>query len=66
VNFGDFVVLANYWRQATEEKADIDNSGVVDYTDLKIMADEWMGVLADPNIQLEIAGDGNNGFVERL
>jgi len=51
VDFRDFAILADGWQAS------------YDINDLKIMADEWLKA-AEPNIQLQIAGDGNNGFVE--
>jgi hypothetical protein len=51
VNFEDFAVLADGWR----DTYDID--------DLSTMADEWLQI-AEPNITLEIDGDANDGYVE--
>ncbi len=63
VNFRDFAVFANYWRQSTSAEADLDDSGFVDYADLALLGDQWLK-LADPNIQIEITGDPNNGYVD--
>ena len=48
VNFKDFAVLAAGWQT------------VYDMNDLNTMADEWLN-LADPNIQIQISGNPNNG-----
>jgi hypothetical protein len=51
VNFGDFAVLAGGWLTT------------YDISDMSTMADEWLEI-GEPNIQLQIYGDGNNGYVE--
>jgi hypothetical protein len=63
VNFGDFAILANYWQQSTSGPEDFDGSGFVDYNDVSILAEQWLWITG-PNIQLQIYGDANNGFVE--
>jgi hypothetical protein len=62
VDFNDFAVLADYWQQSTSSDADLDDSGFVDYGDLAILADQWLKN-ADPNIQIQISGDPNTGYV---
>jgi hypothetical protein len=62
VNFKDFAIFANYWQQSTSEEADLDGSGFVDYNDLAVLADQWLQV-ADPNIEIGIYGDSNEGNV---
>ena len=42
VNFGDYGILTANQPVLTNEKADIDGSGTVDYNDLKIMNDQWL------------------------
>ncbi len=63
VDFKDFAVLADYWRQPTFEEADLDGSGFVDSNDLKILAGQWLKP-ADANIQIHTYGDSNDGYVE--
>jgi hypothetical protein len=63
VDFNDFAEFANYWGQSTSADADLDDSGFVDYDDLAILAEQWL-LTADPNIQIQISGDSNNGYVD--
>jgi hypothetical protein len=43
INFEDFVVFANNWQQTGSELAgDFDDSGKVDFNDLKIFCDYWL------------------------
>jgi hypothetical protein len=51
IDLRNFALLADGWETT------------YDMNNLKTMADEWMRV-AEPNIQLQIVGDGNNGFIE--
>jgi hypothetical protein len=63
VNFKDFAIFTSYWQQSTSGEADLDDSGFVDYNDLYILAGQWLQV-AEPNIQIHIYGDSNDGYVE--
>ncbi|MHC4395771.1 MAG: hypothetical protein ACYS1A_08960 [Planctomycetota bacterium] len=63
VDFKDFAIFANYWQQSTSGDADLDGSGFVDYNDLSIFTDQWLQV-ADPNIEIHISGDSNEGYVD--
>jgi hypothetical protein len=51
VNFVDFAFLAAAWLK------------IYDMNNLNTMANEWLEI-AEPNIQLNISGDANNGFAE--
>lgn len=42
VNFLDYNILVSNWGVPTEERADVDGSGTVDYKDLAIMSDQWL------------------------
>jgi hypothetical protein len=50
IDLRDFTILADGWETD------------YDMNDLKIMADKWLWV-TEPNIQLQISGDANNGFL---
>jgi len=63
IDFNDFAIFANYWQQSTSGDADLDGSGFVDYNDLSIFTDQWLQV-ADPNIEISIYGDSNEGYVD--
>ncbi|MBN2019512.1 MAG: hypothetical protein JW749_04735 [Sedimentisphaerales bacterium] len=63
VDFKDFTELANYWWQSASADADLDDNGFVDCNDLDILAEQWLKT-ADPNIQIKISGDSNNGYVD--
>jgi len=63
VDFRDFATFANYWQQSTSSDADLDGSGFVDYNDLSIFTNQWLQV-ADPNIEIHIYGDSNEGYVD--
>ena len=63
VDFKDFATFANYWQQSTSSEADLDGSGFVDYNDLAIFAGQWLQI-ADPNIEINIYGDSNEGHVD--
>ncbi|MBN2019508.1 MAG: hypothetical protein JW749_04715 [Sedimentisphaerales bacterium] len=51
VDFKDFALLASGWQS--------------DYNvyDLNSMADEWLIFSGDPNIQIQISGDANDGYI---
>ena len=46
VDFRDFALLANKWRQADSNLycggADLTGDGIVDITDLAVFADNWL------------------------
>lgn len=63
VDFRDFATFANYWQQSTSGDADLDGSGFVDYNDLSIFTSQWLQI-ADPNIEIHISGDSNDGYVD--
>jgi len=63
VDFRDFATFANCWQQSTSGDADLDESGFVDYNDLSIFANQWLQ-LADPNIEINVYGDSNEGYVD--
>ncbi len=63
VDFQDFATFANYWQQSTGGDADLDGSGFVDYNDLLIFKNQWLQI-ADPNIEIHIYGDSNEGYVD--
>jgi len=63
VDFNDFAIFANYWQKSTSSDADLDRSGFVDYNDLSIFTNQWLQV-ADPNIEIHISGDSNDGYVD--
>jgi len=63
VDFEDFAVFAGYWQQPTSTEADLDGNGFVDCNDIELLANQWLQ-LADPNIQIHLYGDPNNGYVD--
>lgn len=63
VDFNDFAIFAENWQQSTSGDADLDGSGFVDYNDLSIFTKQWLKV-ADPNIEIHIYGDSNDGYVD--
>jgi hypothetical protein len=50
-DFYDFTILANNWRTT------------YNLNDMKSMADEWLKH-SGPNIQIQISGDSNTGYIE--
>ena len=63
VDFNDFAIFAENWQQSTSGDADLDGSGFVDYNDLSIFTNQWLQ-FADPNIEIHIYGDSNEGYVD--
>ncbi len=45
VNSQDLAFFAQLWQQSTQEPQDLDGNGFVDFNDLSIFCDQWLGIL---------------------
>jgi len=69
-SFVEFADFAQYWMRDANTKflnkrPDLNKDGFVNFEDFAILASQWYpSQPEEPNILLEVVGDGNNGFVE--
>jgi hypothetical protein len=74
INLSDFVAFANYWQQQGEFiSADLDNSGIVDLSDIKLLLDNYLltylpgnWVVDDVNSPCIDTGDPNSDWTAEL
>jgi parallel beta-helix repeat protein len=74
IDLSDFAAFANYWqKQGGFLPADLDNSGLVDFNDLKLLLDNYLmsytlgeWVVDDINSLCIDAGDPNSGWTIEL
>ena len=70
-DFVDFADFAQYWRREVDYKFqdkrfDLNGDGFVNFKDFAMFADQWRQTTqsTDPNIQIQINGNPNNGYVD--
>ncbi len=69
-DFYDFADFANQWQKKVDTRyndksADLNKDGRVNFKDFAMLANEWKKRGdAEPNIQINLYGDGSNGYVE--
>jgi len=69
-SFVEFADFAQYWMRDADTKflnkrPDLNKDGYVNFADFAILASQWYpSQPEEPNVQMQIIGDGNNGFVE--
>ena len=70
-DFVDFADFARYWRREVDYKFqdtrfDLNGDGFVNFEDFAMFADQWrqMTESSDPNIQIQINGNPDNGYVD--
>ena len=70
-DFSDFSDFAHYWRRQVDyrfedKRFDLVIDNFVDFRDFSKFAEQWNQetTSTDPNIQIQISGDPNNGYVD--
>lgn len=69
-DFYDYADFASFWQQRVDyrfqnTKYDLNDDDLVDFKDFAVLASEWQKIGdAEPNIQLEIYGDFNEGYID--
>jgi Dockerin type I domain len=69
-DFFDFADFANQWQKKVDkryydDRPDLNKDGRVNFKDFTILANEWKKTgSAEPNIQINLYGDGSKGSVE--
>jgi hypothetical protein len=73
VDFNDFLTFADYWlydyndnNNSQDRRFDLNGDDFVNFKDFAMFADQWQQTTqsTDPNIQIQINGNPNNGYVD--